>query len=405
MHTSWSLNGLYYGSSFFSYVDNAFRDYVAFINKGNNINYRFKSWNESYGTLTWSKFKSEINRNRPLVFLVDSDGNGNTDHFVTAIGYRDTKGYNQYACRDTWSTGTRWERFRGMSSKYKWGIYGATYFAPYGPIGVSATDGKYCSYVRISWSHAQGATGYTIWRGTTSSSSKATQIASDSSSPYYDRSATPGKRYYYWVKSSFGSATSDLSGYNTGYRRKTGTPTNASASDGTHCTFIRVTWTHTTCATSYEIWRSTSQTSGYKKIGTDSSSPYDDTTGLNPGTKYWYRVRATGLGGTSGFSNSDRGHRPFSQPSHPSNVLASDGSYCGYVRVSWSHVADATSYEIWRSTRSTTAGMRIGTDTASPYYDRNATPGQKYYYRLRTKSICGTSGFSLANSGYRKNCN
>jgi len=63
-----------------------------------------------------------------MVFLVDSAGDGDTDHFVTVIGYRDDYGYNEYACRDTWYSAIRWSRFRAMSSSYSWGVWGGWSF-------------------------------------------------------------------------------------------------------------------------------------------------------------------------------------------------------------------------------------------------------------------------------------
>ena len=129
MSTSWSSRNLYYGWSYFSDVDNSLEGYTnVYASDAYGATYTGASWNQAWGTFTWSNFRTEIDNDRPMVFLVDSNGDGETDHFVTAIGYRDTNGYQEYACFDTWSTGVRWERFRAMSSSYSWGIYGATYF-------------------------------------------------------------------------------------------------------------------------------------------------------------------------------------------------------------------------------------------------------------------------------------
>ncbi|UCC31002.1 MAG: hypothetical protein JSU86_01740 [Phycisphaerales bacterium] len=132
METSWSSRDNYYGWSWFSDVDNSLLGYVGYANATYSANYQASSWNEQWGAFTWAKFCTEINADRPMVFLVDSDGDGYTDHFVTAIGWRDTQGFNEYACFDTWAPGgnVRWERFREMSNNYDWGIYGATYFVP-----------------------------------------------------------------------------------------------------------------------------------------------------------------------------------------------------------------------------------------------------------------------------------
>ena len=130
MRTSWSSASNYYGWSWFSDVDDALRGYVDYANATYGALYTRNSWSEAWGVFTWTKFVAEINANRPLVFLVDSDADGSTDHFVTAIGYRDTSGYQEYACLDTWAPvgNIRWERFRPLGSGVAWGIYGATYF-------------------------------------------------------------------------------------------------------------------------------------------------------------------------------------------------------------------------------------------------------------------------------------
>jgi hypothetical protein len=74
--------------------------------------------------LTWSKLKSEIDAGRPMVFNVDSDGNGTNDHSVPVIGYKTVSGVNYYGCYTTWSEDEtiQWYRFRGMSSSYSFGI-------------------------------------------------------------------------------------------------------------------------------------------------------------------------------------------------------------------------------------------------------------------------------------------
>jgi hypothetical protein len=76
-------------------------------------------------SLTWSKLKSEINAGRPMVFNVDSDGNGTNDHSIPVIAYDDRgSGGKWYGFYTTWSEDEtiEWAQFRGMSSSYAWGI-------------------------------------------------------------------------------------------------------------------------------------------------------------------------------------------------------------------------------------------------------------------------------------------
>ncbi|MFH1418991.1 MAG: hypothetical protein ABII12_11995, partial [Planctomycetota bacterium] len=131
MRTSWYTASNYYGWSWQSDMDDALRDYTAYINSTYGTAYAASSYYESWGSFTWSKFVAEIDADRPLVLLVDTDGDDYTDHFVTAIGYRDTSGYQEYGCLDTWAPAgsIRWERFRGMAGGSSWGVAYATYFS------------------------------------------------------------------------------------------------------------------------------------------------------------------------------------------------------------------------------------------------------------------------------------
>ncbi len=74
-------------------------------------------------SLDWDLLCDEIDSQCPMVFLVDSRGNGQTDHLVTVVGYREVAGAKEYGCYDTWNHVLRWERFRAMSATYSWGVY------------------------------------------------------------------------------------------------------------------------------------------------------------------------------------------------------------------------------------------------------------------------------------------
>ncbi len=139
MHTSWSADDLYYGWSWSNMIGPAFIE----LRRLRRATVRALHVRLCMGsTLTWTLVKGEIDAGRPLVFLVDSDGDGNTDHFVTVIGYRESGGYPEYACWDTWSTSSvRWATFRAMSSSYTWGVWSATTFHLAAPVTLTAPNG------------------------------------------------------------------------------------------------------------------------------------------------------------------------------------------------------------------------------------------------------------------------
>ncbi len=122
MHTSWSADDNFYGWSWSNKIIPAFTSYVNLRNP-DYIGSVSQYWMGN-GTLTWSILTEEINLNRPMVFLVDTEGDGDTDHFVTVIGF--TEGPpRQYGCLDTWHpiAAVRWCDFNKMAEGVPWGVF------------------------------------------------------------------------------------------------------------------------------------------------------------------------------------------------------------------------------------------------------------------------------------------
>ncbi len=137
VETSWSTRGNPYGwswstklgSSFVDYFDQQYPEAVGVADS------------TTYYPMTWEVLVNEINAGRPMVFLVDTSGDGVTDHFVTAIGYR-TSPTLQYAMRDTWSNYyVRWENFAQIAAGTRWGIYaGWSYQLSHPPADVALSN-------------------------------------------------------------------------------------------------------------------------------------------------------------------------------------------------------------------------------------------------------------------------
>jgi hypothetical protein len=180
---------------------------------------------------------------------------------------------------------------------------------PDAPASVAASDATSCAAVSVSWSASAGASSYEIWRNTVDNSGTATQIATDSASPYDDTTAAAGTTYFYWVRAVSACGTSAFSNSDSGSRGSGSAPPAPKmtrATDG-NCNSVTVTWRAASGATGYQIWRSTTNdSSSAVQIGTSTTLSFVDTTSL-PGTTYFYWVKATNSCGTSGFGNRDRG--------------------------------------------------------------------------------------------------
>ncbi|MFH0879546.1 MAG: pre-peptidase C-terminal domain-containing protein, partial [Lentisphaerota bacterium] len=89
---------------------------------------------------------------------------------------------------------------------------------PSAPTGVTASDGTYTDKVRLTWMGVTNASGYGIYRSTSSSTSSAAFVAGSATTNYDDTSATVGQVFYYWVKATNAYGASAFSSPDSGRR-------------------------------------------------------------------------------------------------------------------------------------------------------------------------------------------
>jgi len=123
MRTSFSSCGNYWGWSWSSDVGTAFENYVHFRNPSYITNNGYVHFSNN----SWNEYKIEIDNNRPVVILVDTDGDNGTDHFVVGIGYDDVN--QEFACYDTWDNNIHWYDWNSMANGVNFGIYGFNKFS------------------------------------------------------------------------------------------------------------------------------------------------------------------------------------------------------------------------------------------------------------------------------------
>jgi hypothetical protein len=180
---------------------------------------------------------------------------------------------------------------------------------PPSPTNFQASDGTYLDKVRVIWTASSGATSYTVYRATSRRGTK-TALGTTSETTYDDTTASVMINYYYYVTASNSYGMSGFSTYNKGYRSdgRPPIPTNVSACDGTNMDKVQVTWTASSWATSYTIYRATSKWGTKTVLGTTSDTAYDDAT-ASVGKTYYYYVMASNSYGTSDLSAYDTGYR------------------------------------------------------------------------------------------------
>jgi fibronectin type 3 domain-containing protein len=158
-------------------------------------------------------------------------------------------------------------------------------------------------------------------------------------------------------------------------------PTNASASAAD--AQVTVSWTVVTEAESYNVYRSTSQTGAYTKVGASTAASYVDT--VTRGGTYYYKVGAVNADGWES-APSVPTTVVVAGPSAPTNVTASAAD--NKVTVSWTAVTGAGSYNVYRSDSQTGTYTKLGTSTTASYVDTVAATGT-YYYKVSAVSAGG----------------
>jgi len=172
---------------------------------------------------------------------------------------------------------------------------------PATPSGLAATAGN--AQVSLSWAASSGATSYNIYRSTTAGGEGTTAIATSSTTSYTNTGLTNGTIYYYKVAAVNTAGTSGQSAEvnATPNVQIPAVPANLAAAAGN--AQVALTWTASSGATSYNIYRSTTAGGeGTTAIATSTTASYTNT-GLTNGTKYYYKVAAVNTAGTSAQSS------------------------------------------------------------------------------------------------------
>jgi cellulose 1,4-beta-cellobiosidase len=136
--------------------------------------------------------------------------------------------------------------------------------APPIPTGLAASAAN--AQVNLTWNASSGATGYYIKRSSTSGSEA--QIAAQAGTTYADNAVANETKYYYVVSAynSYGQSANSAEVSATPVAPPPpAAPTGLTATPGN--AQVVLAWTAATGATSYNVKRSTTNGSGYAKIG------------------------------------------------------------------------------------------------------------------------------------------
>ncbi|MGG0176395.1 fibronectin type III domain-containing protein [Gottfriedia acidiceleris] len=259
------------------------------------------------------------------------------------------------------------------------------------PTSLKATASSYNS-VKLSWGQSEDATGYEIYRST-SSTGTYTKIATTSTNSYTNTSLNTGTTYYYKVKAYKTGTSTQYSDFSSVVSAKPvlSTPTSVKAASSSYNS-VKTSWAAVSGASGYEVYRATSSTGTYSKVGTTTSTSYNNT-GLTFNKLYYYKIRSYRMiGSTKVYGNYSSVVSAKPVLSTPTSVKAASSSY-NSVKTSWAAVSGASGYEVYRATSSTGTYSKVGTTTSTSFNNTGLSTNKTYYYKIKSYRMLGSTKY------------
>ena len=254
--------------------------------------------------------------------------------------------------------------------------------------------------IEVNWGAVRGAYGYRIKRSTSKNGTYkvVATLKGKNNTTYQDKKLKTAKTYYYKIETiNKVNGKKGYSGNSAAVSAKTLKTTSITAVKATGSTSVRLEWKAVDGASGYQIYRSMSKDSGYKKVGQvkgKNTKKYEDKT-LEAGKTYYYQVRAyksnSAKNGVASFSKAQKAWTikqvVFSQ-------ITSDSK--NQVTLGWKKVSKAQGYDIYRSDESNSGFEKIASISSGStltYTDKGVKSGNTYYYKIAaTYKIKGSAG-------------
>ena len=242
----------------------------------------------------------------------------------------------------------------------------------------------------LTWNAVTGAAKYEVYRAR-SKDGTYTKYSTTTGTAYTNSSyLTSGATYYYKVRAldANGNAGPYSAVVSVTCRLKLTAPTVTGGKDSQGRPTLK--WNTVTGAAKYEVYRARSKDGDYIKYSTVTGTSYTNTSYIENGNTYYYKVRALGSDGTAGPDSTPVSvtyKAPFGAP-----LVTGSKDSQGRPALKWDKVTDAAKYEVYRARSKNGTYSLMSTQSATGYTNTSyLANGTTYYYKVRALKANGTA--------------
>ena len=247
-------------------------------------------------------------------------------------------------------------------------------------------------YNKLTWEAVDKADKYEVYRAT-AKAGPYSRMSTTTKTEYVNTTSKAGTTYYYKVKAIYSAKTAANSADSAIVTRTAHLPQPVvKASNVASTGKPKLTWEAIDGAAGYEIYRSTSKTSGFTLLKTAAATATSFTnTGAAAGTTYYYKVKAIHSNTTANSAETAVITRTCHLP-QPVCTIALSG---GKPKVTWKAVEGAKEYKVYRCETADGTYSLMKTTTSLTYTNTGAAKDTTYYYK-----VLAVAEKSAANSAY-----
>ena len=247
----------------------------------------------------------------------------------------------------------------------------------------------------LKWNAVSGAAKYEVYRAR-SKDGDYIKYSTTTGTSYTNTSYIEnGNTYYYKVRAlkSDGTAGAWSSVVSVTYKQTLSAPTVTGGNDAQGRPTL--TWKAVTGAAKYEVYRARSRSGEYIKYSTVTGTSYTNTSYIEDGNTYYYKVRALKSDGTAGAWSSivSVTYRAASTGTLPAPTVTGGNDAQGRPTLTWKVVTGAAKYEVYRARSRSGEYIKYSTVTGTSYTNTSyIEDGNTYYYKVRALKSDGTAG-------------